>query len=431
MGYLRLLKQSIIFGTRSRRLFIFIFIFAVLTGVTLFSMDSIFQENSTELLSSRSIIMQSNNLSNASLTTAEVEAYADDMTDDVGSYYLVRYTSTIPDVYLFSLSDNAWVNPEVQPNDIKEGNYVSNYDKVDDTYQIIASTGSESIFSENPTNNFSFTQDLSLGNILKLRFKTEFKLNLEVVGLFNKTTNIKEGEPRLWIFVPDKGFDEIMNSIYPGDPTTREDNIKVSHAVMTAGGSSEFFFSLFSGNANDHLDKIDERVSAESVSADPIEMVLRESIDPAEIRSDATQKDIFLLFGGLGSTIVATMYAFLIARFRTREIATLKAVGYTSRQARIVLLAEIGTVSVIGYILSTFAIQVLLTLNTQITLGSTYVPDIWIFWEILDPLGFRWLPSLSAIFTFFVVVLSNIIGFFIISRRTVAVRPIELFRADA
>jgi ABC-type antimicrobial peptide transport system permease subunit len=427
MGFLRLLKQSIIFGTRSRRLFIFIFIFAILTGVTLFAMDSIFQENSTELLSSRSIVLQTFDLSNKTENLAIADGYADNMVDREGDYYLVRYTQVIPDVYLFSLNSNPWLNPEVQPNDIKEGSYVTNFDKSDDTYQIIASTGSESTFSSNSTIGYEITQDLEIGNKLDLNFNTEFQLSLEVVGLFNKTSNINEGEERLWIFVPDSGFDEIMSSLYPGDSTARDAKIQVSHVVLTASGSTEFFFGILNGNANDNLERIEERVSNNNGG-----FTLRETVATSEIRAASTQKDIFLLFGGIGSTIVATMYAFIIARFRTREIATLKAVGYTARQVRVVLLAEIGTVSLIGYIISTFVIQVLLTLNSQATLGSTYVPDIWIFWNIItDPLGFGWFPSITAIFTFALVVLSNVIGFFIISKRTVAVRPVELFRADA
>ncbi|MHA1991148.1 MAG: FtsX-like permease family protein [Candidatus Hodarchaeales archaeon] len=436
MGFFRLLKQSIIFGTRSRRLFIFIFIFAILTGVTLFAMDSIFQENSTELLSTKSIVLQASDLEPSfekRVNTTFANQYADDMTDDedVGSFYVTRYVTIFPEFYLFSLSSNVWENPEVQPNDIKEGKYVSNFDEVDGMYQVLISAGFNSNYSlGNSSYPYSVTQDSTIGNVLNFGYDSDLIFQSEIVGIFNKSTTIDSfSSDKAWIFIPDRGFDDIVETIFSS--TERDTNVFVSHIVLTAGGSTEFFFGLFGGNANDNLDKIDQNVKTDP-RAQNIKFELQNSVDTTQVRAAATQKDIFLLFGGIGSTIVATMYAFIIARFRTREIATLKAVGYTARQVRVVLLAEIGTVSLIGYIVSTFIIQVLLTLNAQTTLGSTWIPDIWIFWNIItDPLGYGWFPSTTAIFTFMIVVLSNVIGFFIISKRTVAVRPVELFRADA
>src|SRR3972149_671881 len=124
---------------------------------------------------------------------------------------------------------------------------------------------------------------------------------------------------------------------------------------------------------------------------------------PTDVKAASTQKDIFLLFGGIGSTIVATMYAFIIARFRTREIAVLKAVGFTAKQVRTVLLAEIAMVSFIGFFLAVIGIQILVTANSFITLQTSYVPNVWIFWNILlNPLSLTWIPSLSAIAAFLI-----------------------------
>ncbi|MFW9930168.1 MAG: hypothetical protein ACFFD1_12310 [Candidatus Thorarchaeota archaeon] len=425
MGFLRLLKQAIIFGTRSRRLFIFIFIFAILSGVTLLAMDSIFQENTSELLTAKSIVLEiQNNLESNTMTVSNVDPSSKSIVQGYGSSYLVKYIK-MDNMYLFSLSSNPWENPEVRPKDIKQGSYVSNFGPAGKTYQALASSGySFNLSNGNSNGPYSFKSDTSVGNNIDFWFNNEIRYSLKIVGTFNKSTTLNEGNPKIWIFVPDDGFDTIAQLLYPQN---RDANIYVSQIVLTASGSTEFFFGLFAGDANAKLTKI-----SEGVDNTPIANFSRQtSTKLTDIRAAATQKDISLLFGGLGSTIVATLYAFIIARFRTREIATLKAVGYTARQVRVVLLAEIGTVSVIGYLLATFAIQILLTLNSYYTLGSTYIPNIWKIWGILDPLSFNWLPSSAATFTFIIIVLSNIIGFFIISRRTVTVRPVELFRADA
>ena len=125
--------------------------------------------------------------------------------------------------------------------------------------------------------------------------------------------------------------------------------------------------------------------------------------------------------GLVGAPIVATMYAFIISRFRTREIAVLKAVGYSNSNVQAMLLSEIATVSLIGFLISTFGFQIILIMNAQYTLNTTYVPLIWNPFVDL-------LPSPIAIITFIFVVLSNILGFVIISRRSIAVRPVELFK---
>ena len=85
------------------------------------------------------------------------------------------------------------------------------------------------------------------------------------------------------------------------------------------------------------------------------------------------------------------------------------------------LLSEIGTVSIAGFLVSVFGFQILLSLNAQYTLNTTYTPLIWNPFVDL-------IPSPIAITTFIFVVISNIIGFIIISRRSIAVRPVELFK---
>ena len=140
------------------------------------------------MLSSRSIVLQTNNLLTNNHTENVVDGYADDWVDREGDYYLVRYTRVIPDIYLFSLDSNPWLNPEVQPNDIKEGSFVTNFAKSDNTYQIIPSTGSESTFSANSSMGYEITQDIEIGNKLSLNSNSEFQLRIKIN---QETENLK------------------------------------------------------------------------------------------------------------------------------------------------------------------------------------------------------------------------------------------------
>ena len=112
MSFFRLLRQSIIFATRSRRLLVFIFIFAVLTGVTIFSLDSIFQENNSALLNTKAVIIQTNSfndsISEATATTVASNINSQGIADSV----ILRYVQ-VGTAYIFSLNTNPWVNPEV------------------------------------------------------------------------------------------------------------------------------------------------------------------------------------------------------------------------------------------------------------------------------------------------------------------------------
>ncbi|MHA2156810.1 MAG: FtsX-like permease family protein, partial [Candidatus Hodarchaeales archaeon] len=117
-----------------------------------------------------------------------------------------------------------------------------------------------------------------------------------------------------------------------------------------------------------------------------------------------------LVFGLFGTFMVSTLYSYLITRFRRREVAVLKAMGYSKWSVRIVVLSEILVVAVTGFTLGLFSIQMFIYL----TRSSAYVYNIVI--------------SSTAILSFLAVVLSSVPGFILITTRILGVRPIEIFR---
>ena len=117
-----------------------------------------------------------------------------------------------------------------------------------------------------------------------------------------------------------------------------------------------------------------------------------------------------LLFGIFGTFMVSTLYSYLITRFRRREVAVLKAMGYNKWSVRTVVLSEILVVAVTGFLIGLIAIQAFFYFSS---------PGSYVFWIMFSP---------TAVLSFLAVVLSSIPGFLLITTRILGVRPIEIFR---
>ena len=117
-----------------------------------------------------------------------------------------------------------------------------------------------------------------------------------------------------------------------------------------------------------------------------------------------------LIFGLFGTFVVSTLYSYLITRFRRREVAVLKAMGYSKWSVRIVVISEILVVAVTGFAIGLLGIQAFIYL----TRTSAYVYNIVI--------------SSTALLSFLAVVISCVPGFILITTRILGVRPIEIFR---
>ncbi len=410
MGVLRIVRFGTEFSFRTRRIFFFIIFFIALTGVTLYAMNEISRENTDLLLSQKTVVLQENNF--FSSTAAEAQNIANQFTNSAGTVYVVRYIY-IPSLEMKVFSINLkepWANTIVRPNEIRQGSYISTANDLgNSTYQVLASRNQIPLGPVNGTTNINMTNTLSVNSIQKFtKGSTEF--NFKVVGLFDKKINTPKEEN--WIMIPDKAFDGLVSFL-----GLQPSQVYGYQVVVVANGYSETLAAALFG---DSVKKVD----ANAIKADSIKGTAFHVQDPPDItsiRSQATSTDLILIIGLIGSPIVATMYAFIISRFRTREMAVLKAVGYSNRNVQVMILTEIVTVSMIGFLISAFGLQVLLALNSQYTLNTTYIPLIWNPFVSLIPSG-------TAILTFIFVVVSNVFGFIIISQKTIRVRPVELFK---
>lgn len=410
MGLLRIVRYGTEFSFRTRRIFFFIIFFIALTGVTLYSINEISRENTDLLLQQKTVVLQENTFFTAS--AAEAKAIASDFNSHDGTVFVVRYL-TIPglNMKIFTADlGEPWANTIVRPNEIREGSYISTGSSIgNDTYQALASRNQIPLGSVNATTNVNVTNTLEVNSVQSFSGPNA-AIHLKIVGLYDKKIDTPSNEN--WILVSNTGFDALVNVL-----NFQPSQIYGYQVVIVANGYSETFAAALFGN------------SVSSVKANTIKARANEGSlfhlenppDPTTIQSQATNTDLILIIGLIGSPIVATMYAFIISRFRTREMAVLKAVGYSNRNVQLMILTEIAVVSIIGYLISVFGLQVFFNLNAQYTLHTTYSPLLWNPFVSLVPSG-------TAIISFIFVVVSNIFGFLIITQKTIRVRPMELFK---
>jgi hypothetical protein len=375
---------------RSRKRFlVFICIFAFLSGVTLLAIQNIEAENLESLMTEKAVVVKQSDWDQ--VTQAQLGALESVIDRTHGNQYVTKYMD-LGNVKIFGIdSTNPWANSLVKPNRIHSGNYIQGSSQV-----LLSDDFSASVagFSYKPAvgSSIDFSAEPLLGTF-------------QVVGKFAKPAVAADADA--WMFVDQDLFDELDLQL----PST----VYIYEVVAVAGGSTilNFLYGDAYVNVEEMKTNIQEFVD---LPANSVWASETQSPDVESRMSERSLKQMFLLFGVVGGVIVATMYAFLISRFRTREVAILKAIGYSAGSVRIMLLGEILTVSVLGFMVALVMIQLGVYLNNIFLIQTAYVPII--------------LLSLTSILSFIVIVLSNGLGILIVSRRAVAVRPIELFQSD-
>ena len=129
---------------------------------------------------------------------------------------------------------------------------------------------------------------------------------------------------------------------------------------------------------------------------------------------------VLLLVTVCGGIIVSTMYGLILTTFRKKEIATLKAIGWSNGDVRTRILGEILFLSLIGFLL-------LLELDIHLLGLSHYLPWGEQALEILtDNLQFT--PA-EIYWTFVIIILLQLPGVLIANNRALQVKPMIAMQA--
>jgi ABC-type antimicrobial peptide transport system permease subunit len=118
---------------------------------------------------------------------------------------------------------------------------------------------------------------------------------------------------------------------------------------------------------------------------------------------------VYLAFVAIGGVLLSTMFAYLISRFRRREIAILKAMGYSHASVRTTLTAEIITLAFVGFIIGLSLAQGLLYYLSDFSVHSL------LRWQAVG-------------WSFLINVIISLPGMLLVSFRVLGVSPSEVFR---
>ena len=306
-------------------------------------------------------------------------------------YKYVDFGSTLR---IFSMNPRyPWAFSDLKPNNLAKGHFPYS------THQVLVSEDILMTLADAEGGNQIYTKP-GLGTSFTLGRSDDDPFKLSISGIFKKPAAAEEDVTREWIFLTEKAFATLIDGSHLN---LAKNEVYIHSITVIAGGD------VFSGQTYSNVDQLASvlRPLSQGAGANFYEPLYTPKSDKDELRN---MMFLSLVFGLFGTFMVSTLYAYLITRFRRREVAVLKAMGYSKWSVRTVVLSEILVVAVTGFTFGLLGIQAFIYL----TRSSAYVFNI-VF-------------SSTALLSFLAVVLSSIPGFIIITTRILGVRPIEIFR---
>ncbi|MFX1513695.1 MAG: FtsX-like permease family protein [Promethearchaeota archaeon] len=401
MGLIRVASRSVISVTRSkRRLLVFLTIFTILASATLV-MVSVFEEyNQENLLDQKGLVITMAGF--GTVQYSQAEALENVIEDDAeGSFergIIFPYFDVGTELRVLCIyANHPWCFAKLKPTDIKTGRFLRK------SYEALIPHGAYGLLG-----GLNLTLDVGL----TIHAGTEPNiLDFPIVGTFPNENLQDVPTGRQWLVIGIKSSDDLSNILdtFGIDPVT---DLYVYAMTIMAKGSPvgiypwDWFSAPVYKNVDTLFEVIDDNYGDSASYGDWVQNV---DYTPASQKTTKRTSDVTtFIFGIGGGILVATLYAYLITRFRRREVAILKAIGYGKKEVRTALLSEILSVALGGF-----------------TVGYAIVmTGRWVLGDNLELLSW-FTTSLSLA----VVVLVNIPGFLLVSWKILAVRPIELFRA--
>jgi ABC-type antimicrobial peptide transport system permease subunit len=394
MGQLKLLMKSIVFSTRSRRrFFTFVIVFSILSGATIILLSYFDNFSRQGLLSHKGVVVKASEfgtptslLYSEALSAQPVGVGTISGAEKVIYYRYVNFGSSLR---IMSInSQYPWAFTDLKPNNLVAGHFPTKDSQIlvssEVLFALLDSQGTINLYTK-PVVGTSFTIGISADSTFKLT----------ISGIFKKPDAIATDD-REWIFVTENTFNTFVdqNNLNLGN-----DEIFVHSISIIASGD------VFSGGAYDNVDEIASDLGSLDANYESPDFTPKSDKD-----ENRNMMFLSLLFGIFGTFMVSTLYSYLITRFRRREVAVLKAMGYSKWSVRTVVLSEILVVAITGFFIGLIGIQAFIYFSSA---GS------YVFYIIFSP---------TAFLSFLAVVLSSVPGFLLITTRILGVRPIEIFR---
>jgi ABC-type antimicrobial peptide transport system permease subunit len=411
-GTFRIFLKNIRYTFRNKKRFtFFIILFIFLSGGVTFFVDTFTEYNRSELLEHKGILIKqqafgtaewfpSNSSNDANNLIVAISAL-----DNVQGVFPLSYVDIGSSLRFYGLDHgNSWVYDLISPLDVLSGTFVESVNDM-----IIPK---DSSFMLNLSNTAPSELSVIIAPGVDDTFTFNFastSLDLKVAGVYDPI-NIPS-QNRTSIFIDQTVLDQLVEEI-PG--LTRY--IYQISVIVSGPGADIFGFDSSVLYDETYDNRLTLRTDIVTLFTANSQLSVIFDADSPKLVGDSTtikqNKDRDMITFVIGITMglfVSVIYAYLMSRFRKDEIAVLKALGYSSRHIRIALLAEIMTISMLGFAIGTSIIQWYLLRITEASVLAVFD------WTVI-------------IATFVIVVIIDIPGTLFASRRMMKVTPLDVFR---
>ncbi|MDH5646895.1 MAG: ABC transporter permease, partial [Candidatus Heimdallarchaeota archaeon] len=243
--------------------------------------------------------------------------------------------------------------------------------------------------------------DMVVGQTITFEKDGFDSLEYLIVGTFQLSKHNNQNNDRLWIFTDGSQLEPLMNIF---SRTTAD--------VYTYMLSFTVEGQILQDETHQQMQILSSKISeliTEEIYGD---WKIQPSSHPDE--QTVTQARQILLNLGIwivGGAIISILFAWIISRFRRREVAILKSMGYSNRHVRSTLIAEILTISFLGFVFGIGSTQSYLFYLSDFSVGAIL----------------RWQ---AALWSFVIMVVITIPGMVLASLRVLRISPAEAFRQN-
>lgn len=405
LGTVRLIRKAILVATRARkRLAVFVIIYAILAGMVILSIGRLAGYNTTGLVDQKSVVLETTDFDTVTYNQAKNDTTTlshVDGVDRVVPLYYVNFEGGGDTIRIFGIEpSNRWAFEEIKPDVISSGRYIERNDEI----LISENANLTTLFEESVGGRTGtiFTKP-GLGDTITISGGEETK-TFKVVGTFEEG-QVDDDPGNTWMVVTVDDLWIILNEIlrvYEDQAVI--DSVLFCYKIVIVAEGSVFWSAVRGGDVWNNVEGIVEFVETTTLQG------IYDSPDytkKADNKNEVIADMMLITAAFLGGALAASMYAFLITRFRRIEIATLKAIGYTNRNVWIMALGEILLASIAGFILGLLGISIYLGVT-----GETVV----IF------------SRTTLLTAFLIVVLIQIPAFIWSNKRTLKIPPAEALR---
>jgi len=406
MPFLRIVLRGAVLALRSkRRTYAFMVLFMVLSAWTILQVARLEAYGTDNLVRLRGIVLEplaDGGVADVSSDVAydKLLSLEERLSGLVDGIYVVYFYELIPGELgmitvaplssAYSADYLPWVLEEFKPSKVVLGRYIEG------DGEGLVNSG----FSIDVSGSGGVTCGLSGGIGFTLRVSKDDKVSeIKVVGYINSSQigfdKLRGGKVDNIVFVKPALFRDIMERVMGLSNVFRRADVLVRRVVVVVSGG----FLLTDLRSN--LQEAYSRISDIGGDLAPFAITAIEPIDPANYQSDLMLTFIVIMMAFL----MGILYAYIIVRFRHKDIAVLRAIGWSKRDVHLLMLGEFMYVMLLGYFFS-----VLISSMYTIIL-RTYQ-----------------LTAISLLISLLIVLVAILFGYVFISKRVLKISPMEAFR---